>query len=69
MKITMKIEGMMCPHCEARVRDVLSALPSVALAEVSHKDGSAIVTPSGECDKALLASTVEAAGYKVISVE
>ena len=69
MKITMKIEGMMCPHCEARVRDVLSALPSVALAEVSHKDGTAIVTPSGECDKALLVSTVEAAGYKVISVE
>ena len=69
MKITMKIEGMMCPHCEARVRDVLSALPCVSLAEVSNKDGSAIVTPSCECDKALLASTVEAAGYKVISIE
>jgi len=69
VKITMKIEGMMCPHCEARVRDALSALSCVELAEVSHKDGSAIVTPLGECDKQLLISTVEAAGYKVISVE
>ena len=69
MKITMKIEGMMCPHCEARVRDVLSALECVELAEVSHKDGSAIVTALGECDKALLVSTVEGAGYKVTSLE
>ena len=69
MKITMKIEGMMCPHCEGRVRDVLSALECVELAEVSHKDGTAIITPKGECDKELLISTVTAAGYKVVSVE
>ncbi|MBP3402095.1 MAG: heavy metal translocating P-type ATPase [Clostridia bacterium] len=69
MKITMKINGMMCPHCEARVRDVLSALECVELAEVSHKDGTAIITPKGECDKALLKSTVEAAGYEVVSVD
>ncbi len=69
MKITMKINGMMCPHCEARVRDLLSALECVELAEVSHKDGTAIITPKGECDKALLTSTVEAAGYAVLSVE
>lgn len=69
MKITMKIKGMMCPHCEARVRDVLSALDCVEIAEVSHKDGTAIVTPRGDCDKELLSSTVEAAGYTVVSVE
>ena len=69
MKITMKIEGMMCPHCEARVRDVLSALDCVELAEVSHKEGIAIITPNGECSKELLTKTVTDAGYKVISVE
>ena len=69
MKITMKINGMMCPHCEARVRDLLSALDCVELADVSHKDGTAVITPCGECDKSLLRSTVEAAGYEVISVE
>jgi Cu2+-exporting ATPase len=69
MKITMKIEGMMCPHCEARVRDVLSALECVELAEVSHKDGTAVITPKGECSAELLTKTVTDAGYKVISVE
>lgn len=69
MKITMKIQGMMCPHCEGRVRDVLSALPCVELAEVSHKDDVAIITPKGECPHELLIKTVEDAGYKVLSVE
>jgi Cu2+-exporting ATPase len=69
MKITMKIEGMMCPHCEARVRDVLSNLDCVELAEVSHKDGTAVITPKGECSAELLTKTVTDAGYKVISVE
>ena len=69
MKITMKIEGMMCPHCEARVRDVLSALPCVESAEVSHKDDMALVTPNGDCPREALISAVEGAGYKVISVE
>lgn len=69
MKITMKIEGMMCPHCEARVRDVLSALPCVESAEVSHKDDMALVTPKGDCPREALISAVEGAGYKVISVE
>ena len=69
MKITMKIQGMMCPHCEGRVRDVLSALDCVELAEVSHERDEAIVTPKGECPHDLLIKTVEDAGYKVISVE
>ena len=69
MKITMKIQGMMCPHCEGRVRDVLSALDCVELAEVSHERDEAIITPKGECPHELLKKTVEDAGYKVISVE
>ena len=69
MKITMKIQGMMCPHCEGRVRDVLSALDCVELAEVSHERDEAIITPKGECPHELLISTVEGAGYKVVSVE
>ena len=69
MKITMKIEGMMCPHCEGRVRDLLNALDSVELAEVSYVSGEAIITPNGECSKELLTKTVTDAGYKVVSVE
>ncbi len=69
VKITMKIEGMMCPHCEARVHDVLCALPCVESAEVSHKDDVAVVTPKGDCPRELLAKAVTDAGYKVISVD
>lgn len=69
MKITMKIQGMMCPHCEARVRDVLSALPCVELAEVSYEKGQAVITTKGDCSAELLTKTVTDAGYKVLSVE
>ena len=69
MKKVFKVEGMMCPHCEGRVRDVLSALDCVELAEVSHERDEAIITPKGECPHELLKKTVEDAGYKVISVE
>ena len=48
MKKTMKIEGMMCGHCEARVKKVLEALPQVDSAEVSHEAGTAVVTLNGE---------------------
>lgn len=68
MKITMKIEGMMCPHCEGRVRDVLSALDCVESAEVSYKEDMAIVTPKGDCPHDLLEKTVTDAGYKVVSI-
>ena len=67
MKITMKIQGMMCPHCEGRVRDALSALDCVERAEVSHERDEAIITPKGECPHDLLCATVEGAGYKVVS--
>ncbi len=69
MKITMKIQGMMCPHCEGRVRDTLNALDCVESCEVSHERDEAIVTPKGDCSKETLISAVEGAGYKVISVD
>ena len=71
MIFTMKIQGMMCPHCEARVRDTLGALAQVDHAEVSHENDSAVVhIISGvNCDKQILISAVEGAGYKVLSVE
>ena len=66
---TMKIEGMMCGHCEARVKKALEALPQVASAEVSHSAGTAVVTLSAEVPAETLKQAVEAQDYKVISVE
>ncbi len=66
---TMKIEGMMCGHCEARVKKALEALPQVASAEVSHSAGTAVVTLSAEVSAETLKQAVEAQDYKVISVE
>ena len=69
MKKTMKIEGMMCGHCEARVKKCLEALPQVDLAEVSHEKGIAIVTLNADVDDAVLTKAVEDQDYKVISVQ
>ncbi len=66
MKKTIKIEGMMCPHCEAHVKNALEALEGVDSAEVSHKDGMAVVTLSAEVLDETLKATVEAQGYKVV---
>ena len=65
-KITLKIEGMMCPHCEARVKQTLEGVDGVASAEVSHTAGTAIVTCADTISRDSLAKTVEAQGYKVI---
>jgi Cu2+-exporting ATPase len=65
-KITLKIEGMMCPHCEARVKQTLEGVNGVASAEVSHTAGTAIVTCADTISRDSLAKTVEAQGYKVI---
>ena len=51
MEKVIKIEGMMCPHCEARVKQVLEQLPQVASAEVSHQKGTAIVTLKENTDE------------------
>ncbi len=69
MQKTMKIEGMMCPHCEAAVRKALEALDGVEAAEVSHEAGTAIVTMSAEVDDAVLRDAVEAKDYKVNGIE
>lgn len=69
MTVTMKIEGMMCPHCEARVRDTLSAIPGVISADVSHSEDRATLVIEDSLSTDVLTSAVEAAGYKVISVE
>ena len=68
MKITLKIEGMMCPHCEARVRDTLAALECVESVTVSHVEGTAVAIVKENCADTL-ASAVEGAGYKVVGVE
>ena len=68
MEKTMKIEGMMCPHCEARVKKALEALDGVEQAVVSHKEGTAVVTLNGVSDEALKAA-VEAQDYKVLGIE
>ena len=67
MKKTLKIEGMMCPHCEATVRKALEELSQVESAEVSHEKGLAIVTLSADVSDELLRKTVEDKGYKVLS--
>lgn len=68
MTKTIKIEGMMCPHCEGRVKQSLEALAQVTSADVSHDKGIAVVTLSTEVSDEVLAKTVEEQGYKVISV-
>ncbi|MGM9647151.1 MAG: heavy metal translocating P-type ATPase [Eubacteriales bacterium] len=65
MTKTLKIEGMMCPHCEARVKKVLEAIDGVASAEVSHKKGSAVVTLCKAVDDSVLKQAVVDAGYEV----
>ena len=69
MKKTMKIEGLMCGHCEARVKKVLEALSQVDLAEVSHETGTAVVTLNAQVDDSVLKETVEAQDYKVLGIE
>lgn len=69
MKKTMKIEGMMCPHCEANVKNTLEAIDGVVAAEVSHSSGSAVLELSEDVKSDVLKQAVEEKGYKVLSVE
>lgn len=68
MEKTMKIEGMMCGHCEARVKKCLEALAEVKEARVSHTDGTAIVTLNTEISDDVLVKTVEDQDYKVVEI-
>ena len=65
----MKINGMMCGHCEARVKKCLEALPEVEEAVVSHEAGTAILTLSAPVADEILKKTVEDQDYEVVSVE
>ena len=66
MKVTMKIEGMMCPHCEAAVKKALEEIPTVESAEVSNEKGEAVVGLSADTPFETLKNAVEALDYKVI---
>ena len=68
MEKTMKIEGMMCGHCEATVKKALEAVEGVTSAQVSHENGTAVVTLSKAVDDAALRAAVEAKDYRVTSI-
>ena len=68
MKKTMKVEGMMCGHCEARVKKCLEALEGVSLAEVSHEAGTAVVTLDKDVADEVLKKAVEDQDYKVLEI-
>ena len=69
MEKMMKIKGMMCKHCEARVKNCLEALPEVGEAVVSHKKGTAKLTLTAEITDDVLKKTVEDQGYSVIDIK
>lgn len=66
MEVTMKIEGMMCGHCEAAVKKALEAIPTVESAEVSHEKGTAVVRLSADTPFDVLKKAVEDKDYKVV---
>ena len=68
MKKTMKIEGMMCGHCEARVKKALEAVDGVASAAADHNNGTAVVTLTKDVSDETLKAAVEAQDYEVTGV-
>jgi Cu2+-exporting ATPase len=64
----MQIKGMMCAHCEANVKKALEALEGVTSAEVSHENGTAVVTLAAATDDAVLRDAVTAKGYEVVAI-
>ncbi len=68
MEKTVKIKGMMCPHCEARVKSLLEAMSEVAAAEVSHVTGTAVLRLSAPLDDGRLRAAIEAEGYTVTEI-
>ena len=69
MEKTMKIEGMMCGHCEARVKKCLEAIEQVESAAVSHQEGTAVVTLSGAVEDEVLKKAVEEQDYRVVEIK
>ena len=66
---TLKIKGMMCGHCEARVKQALESLEGVEEAKVSHEAGTAVVILSAPVDEKFMKQNVEKEGYKVLSIK
>ena len=69
VSLTMKIEGMMCPHCSGRVKKLLEALDEITVAEVSHETGTAVITATTDDADALrerCAAIITEAGYTVV---
>ena len=69
MKRIMQVEGVMCPHCEARVKKALEALVEVDEAVVSHVEGTAVITLNTDVTDDVLKNAVEAEDYKVLGFE
>lgn len=69
MKETVKIEGMMCGHCEAAVKKALEALDGVEKADVSHETGTAVLTLSGEVSDDTIKKAVEDKDYTFVGIE
>lgn len=69
MTATVKIEGMMCAHCEATVKKALEALPFVQSAEVSHQDGKAVLALSGSLDEQAVKTAIEDRDYAFLGIE
>ncbi|MBR4858347.1 MAG: heavy metal translocating P-type ATPase [Clostridia bacterium] len=69
MTKTMRIEGMMCPHCEARVKKTLEEIKNIESADVSHAEGTAVVTFTTPIADEILKNAVEEQGYKVIEIK
>ena len=66
MNKTVKIEGMMCKHCEMSVKNALEALPEVVSCDASHENGTAVLTLAMELDDSVIKSTIENLGFKVL---
>ena len=66
MEKVIKIEGMMCPHCEARVKKILEEIDGVENALTSHTDANAVITLSKDISNDVLKAAIEDAGYKVV---
>ena len=69
MKKTINIEGMMCAHCEGRVKKALESMDEVTAAEVSHEAGTAVVELSSDVSDETLKKTVEDQDYKVTGIK
>ncbi len=69
MTKTINVKGIMCGHCEMRVKKALEALPFIDSAEVSHETGKAVVSVKGDFDECAVKTAITDAGYEFLSIE